>query len=617
MPRLRSSTALLLLGCVVFASGALACEGRRRVDAPGATSREEPTRGPAITVLDLSDGVPERATAGFLGIGAGGGSMEQLIEEVEAIAHDAHDDRALGVLVRLGTARIGLARATEIGALLERLGGKLGPGNVGNLEVWCHADEMSNATIYLAARGCKRIWVSPGGTVDAIGLAAQMVYFHKLLADELGLDVDFLQVGKFKGAQEPFTRDGPSPEARASLETTLSGMRTAWIDGIHAARPAIADGAAEDGPYSAPGARERGLIDEIGYFDEARGALEKKTHAARAQVKIGPGSEATDGDPLSQAISALTGASMGQEPVVVVPAVGAISAEGSGVLGQGDGIVGRRLLSTLVRLEKDDDVKAVVLRIDSPGGSALASDLLWHALMRVRAEKPLVVSVGDMAASGGYYLASAGSVVYADDASIVGSIGVVGGKVAVGHALARIGVFADTVPAKTGDPRAGARAAYESLLTPWDDDTRRRLLETMTGIYELFLARIAEGRGIPVARVAESAEGRIFSGRDARARGLVDELGGLAEAIARARLLAGLPPDARVGIARDSSGLIRELLRGDAPQSRATWPLVGVGVDVGSMATVAPELTPFVASLAPLAGHEATLCAVPFALDVR
>jgi protease-4 len=608
MPRFRSSTALLLLGCAVLACGALACEGRRRVVGPGATSREEPSRGRAITVLDLSEGVPERATAGFLGLGAGGGSMEQLIEELEALQRD---DQALGVLVRLGTARIGLARATEIGALLERLGNK--PGKLGKLEVWCHADEMSNATVYLAARGCKRIWVSPGGTVDAIGLAAQMVYFHKLLADVVGLDVDFLQVGKFKGAEEPFTRDGPSPEARLSLETTMSGLRTAWIDGIHAARPAIADGAAEDGPYSAAGARERGLIDEIGYFDEARGALERETHAARALVKVGPGSEASDGDPVSQAISALTGASMGQEPVVVVPAVGAISAEGGGVLGQSEGIVGRRLLSTLIRLEKDDDVKAVVLRIDSPGGSALVSDLLWHALMRVRAQKPLVISVGDMAASGGYYLASAGSVVYADDASIVGSIGVVGGKVAVGHALARIGVFVDTVPAKPGDVRSGTRAAYESLLTPWDDDTRRRLLETMTGVYELFLARIAEGRGIPVARVAESAEGRIFSGRDARARGLVDELGGLSDAIARARLLAGLPQDARVGVARDSSGVLRELLQSDAPQSQAKWPLVAVG----SIGEIAPELGPFVASLAPLTGHEASLCALPFALTIR
>jgi protease-4 len=600
MRRSFSWAARLLLGCALLAC-VFACDGRRRAGASGAASRDEPTRGPAIAVLDLSDGVPEQAPAGFLGLPSNGGSLEQLIEEVESLERDDH---AFGVLVRLGATRIGLARATEIGALLEHLGRKL--------PVWCHADEMSNATIYLSARGCKRIWVSPGGTVDAIGLAAQMVYFHKLLADELGLDIDFLQVGKFKGAQEPFTRNGPSPEARASLETTLSGMRAAWIDGIHAGRPAIAEGVAEDGPYSADGARKRGLVDEIGYFDEARLALEKETRTERAQVKLGPGSETGDGDPLSAALGALTGDSMGQEPVVVVPAVGAISSEGGGLLGQGGGIVARHLLATVLRLEKDDDVKAVVLRIDSPGGSALASDLLWHALMRLKAQKPLVISIGDMAASGGYYLASAGSVVFADEASIVGSIGVVGGKVAAGHALEKIGVYADTVAAKTGDPHAAARAAYESLLTSWDDDTRRRLLETMTGIYDLFLARIAEGRRIPVARVAESAEGRIFSGREGKARGLVDELGGLSEAIVRAREMAGLAPNARVGIVRESAGFLRALLQGDAPHEQARGGSLG-----DSVAELAPELAPFVASLSPMVGHEPALCALPFALTVR
>jgi protease-4 len=266
-------------------------------------------------------------------------------------------------------------------------------------------------------------------------------------------------------------------------------------------------------------------------------------------------------------------------------------------------------------LEKDDDVRAVVLRIDSPGGSALASDLLWHELMRIRRAKPLVVSVGDMAASGGYYLASAGTVVFADEASIVGSIGVVGGKVAAERALEKIGVHADTVPAKTGDVRAGARAAYESVLTPWDEPTRQRLLETMTGIYELFVARVAEGRRLAPERVKESAEGRIFSGRDGKSRGLVDELGGLGDAIARARVLAGLPSDARVGLAGGSGGLLQSLVD-DEPRGRA--PAMGL---VESVAWLEPALVPFVASLAPLLApardHEPALCALPFALTVQ
>jgi protease-4 len=276
---------------------------------------------------------------------------------------------------------------------------------------------------------------------------------------------------------------------------------------------------------------------------------------------------------------------------------------------------------TLARLERDDDVKAVVLRIDSPGGSALASDLLWHELMLIRARKPLVVSVGSMAASGGYYLASTGVVIFADDTSIVGSIGVVGGKIAANKALEKLGVHAETIAAKADDPRAAARAAYESLLTPWDDATRERMLATMTSIYELFLARVAEGRNIPVERVAASAEGRIFSGREGKNRGLVDELGGLTEAIARARTLAALPADARVSVVGESSGLL-DALGEEQPQGRAgatlPRPLAGAGlIAAGLLERVGPELVVFAESLAPLGEHERVLCALPFALTVR
>ena len=152
----------------------------------------------------------------------------------------------------------------------------------------------------------------------------------------------------------------------------------------------------------------------------------------------------------------VAGDTLGTAPVVLVEATGAISMEGgNGIVGDSGGIVERRLVRTLARLERDDDVKAVVLRIDSPGGSALASDLLWHELMAIRQKKTLVVSIGEMAASGGYYLASSGAVVFADATSIVGSIGVVGGKISGDRALERIGVHAETFPGKTGDPGRG------------------------------------------------------------------------------------------------------------------------------------------------------------------
>jgi len=543
-------------------------------------------------------------------------------DEVESEVEHLGDDKDVkGVLVRLGAARIGLAQAGEIGAMLEAVGTKL--------PVYCHADDLGNATLYLAARACKKVWLSPAGSVDAIGLAAQLVFFHKLLADELRLDVDFLQVGKYKGAEEPFTRDAPSPEARASLESTLAGMRAFWLEGLQKARPGSGEGVSEDGPYGASSAKDRGLIDEVAYFDQARDALKQAVRADRVEVVLGAGQSAGDGEDLSNLLRILAGESLGGAPVALVRATGAISMEGQGgLLPESGGIAETRLVRTLLRLEKDDGVKAVVLRIDSPGGSALASDLLWHALMRLRGKKPLVVSIGGMAASGGYYLASTGAVVFADEASIVGSIGVVGGKVAAERALERIGVHIETVPAKTGDRRAAARAAYESIVEPWDEPTRARLLQTMTEIYQLFLSRVAEGRGVPVDRVAESAEGRIFSGREARARGLVDELGGLREAIARARALANLPADARVEVASERSGFL-EALAEDEPRTQSRAGLAGelsgseAAVELERLlANVAiraapPAILPFLESLAPLASREHAVCALPFALTVQ
>ncbi len=543
--------------------------------------------------------MPEQPSTGLLGLSSRGDSFDGLVREIERL-HRSKTTK--GVLVRLGDSRIGLARATEIGAMLRSLGE--------TLPIACHADDLANGTLYLVLRGCKHVWLSPAGSVDAIGLAAQNVYFHKLLAEELGLDVDFLQVGKYKGAEEPFTRDGPSPEARESLQSTLAGMRASWLKGMLDARTSLAPATPEDGPYDAPDAKRLGLVDEVGYFDEARDALEKEVGAVRAEVRYGAGSGGSD--ELSEVLRSVVGESLEAAPVALIRADGAISLEGgSGLLGGGGGIVERRLARVLSRVEKDDDVKAVVLRIDSPGGSALASDLLWHELMRIRAKKPLVVSVGGMAASGGYYMASTGAVVFADETSIVGSIGVVGGKVSADKALERVGVHAETVPARTDDPHAAARAAYESLLTPWDDATRARLLQTMSGIYQLFLSRVAEGRNIPVERVAASAEGRIFAGRDGLARGLVDEIGGLPEALAKARSLAGLSADARFAVAGEASGLLQALGDDDPPASAKAIP------SVARLGVAAAELTPFVESMLPLAQHERALCAMPFALTVR
>jgi protease-4 len=598
---------------VLASLASVACDGRPKASTSSTPAVAQPKSGPEIAVFDLSDGVPEIEASGFLGVPVHRASFDQLVRTASELGK--HED-VRGLFVRFGSAQLALARAQEIGDLLEpiRRGGK---------EIFCHADAFNNTTLYTAARVCSKIWAAPAGDVEAIGMAAQVVYFHKLLAEELHITIDFLQVGKFKGAEESFTRDGPSDEARSSLEGTLGDIRLSWLDGLKKGRGHDeVEALAEDGPYSPVAAKTAGLIDEIGYADDALTEAKKAVGAGREDVLFGHGATHKDDD-LGDLVRVLAGSRASAAPVALIRATGSIGMTPSGgPLGGDAGITEREMARLFARVEKDDAVKAVVLRIDSPGGSALASDLIWHALRKVRAKKPVVVSVGGMAASGGYYISSAATEIFAEPTSIVGSIGVVGGKVAIGDALERIGVHAETFPARKA-PGAAARAASSSLLTGWDAPTRTRVLESMTGIYELFLARVAEGRGTTPDKIAPFAEGRLFSGAQAKQNGLVDELGGLHDAYAKARSLASLPADAAVEVFSGRGGLLDALDTAAGDDDSARTPLSAAGAAAGVAAAadparlvdrLAPELLPYVSSLAALQNGEEALTALPFAL---
>jgi protease-4 len=240
--------------------------------------------------------------------------------------------------------------------------------------------------------------------------------------------------------------------------------------------------------------------------------------------------------------------------------------------------------------------------------------------MRIRKKKPIVVSVGEMAASGGYFLASSGSEIFADDASIVGSIGVVYLKLAFPGTLEKIGVHVETIPAKTGDAQAAARAAYASPLAAWDDTTREKVRATAQGIYDLFLARIIEGRAgkITLDKLKDSAEGRIFSGRQGRDRGLVDEIGGLMAAVAKARSLAGLPEDARVSVVGQKGSLLDTLAGGDDESDTEAALRAAISPRAGDLlADAMPEAVPFVESWTPALHGEHALAALPYAIVLR
>jgi protease IV len=500
--------ALLVLG-VPAALGGTGCHKRKAqgahvVPAGSSSAASAPDEGdptaPRVALIDLTQGAPERRPAELFRQPRG-----SFYDLIEAVGELKKRDHHAGVFVKLGGARIGWSRAAEAarGLRAVRESGK---------PVYCHADDVGNSSYFFAAQACDRIWISPAGGLDTVGIAAELVFVKELLG-KVGADADVLQVGKFKGTGEMLTRESASDEVKQSLHGALSGIRASWLEGVEAGRgkPELR-ALLEKGPYAPAEAKAAGLIDEVGYADDALLALRVRLQAGRTEPVYGGRASVAQGKGggALELVRALSGARRGgvggSSHVAVLRASGSIVMEGGGSLlgGQG-GIVARSLLKQLGDLAEDDATKAVVLRIDSPGGSALASDLIWHELMELRKKKPLIVSVGDMAASGGYYLACAGTKIVAEDTSILGSIGVVGGKLALGGALRRVGVNVEVVPAELeGD---GSRAVYESMLEKWDDDTRARVLATMTSIYDLFLRRGPHLRRPPGALARDDRQG--------------------------------------------------------------------------------------------------------------
>jgi protease IV len=593
-PKLVGWVSGLLIGLALFG-----CEGRHSALASKTKRHAILSSTGAVVEIDLSSGVPESTSSagGWFPLPANRTytGLVRAIERIEA------DRNVKSVFIRLGAYRLNFAQVEELSLLL------------GNLrqshKIVCHAHSLGNATLWLTLKGCDRTWLSPAGDVDAIGIGTQVVYFHKLL-DGLGVKADFLAVGRWKSAAESFLRDEPSEAARQEWLETLSGMRKSWIEGVASARPAAVE-SLENGPWGARAAIEHHLIDALGDEGAAIADAQPGGQATVPRVVFGAGKRPGPETALAEILRLVSGAEDGaaaRAHIAVVPLAGAITMGSEGLL-EGDGIVHVSAVRTIDRLIEADDVRAVVLRIDSPGGSALASDLLWTRLRKLAAVKPLVVSVGAMAASGGYYLACAGARIFAESTSIVGSIGVVGGKIVFGPALERHGVHAVTL-SPSPDPQ---RVVYESPLVAWDDATRARVLEQMTGVYDLFVDRVAEGRKLKREQVLSLAEGRIYTGTRGKELGLVDEIGGLARALEWARTEAGLDTDAPVTVEGPGDGLLAALgLESSASLTEFTAAVERQRQRLWSPLSVAPQrFVPLLAGLTPLLYHERVLALMP------
>jgi protease-4 len=442
------------------------------------------------------------------------------LELLQVFEHAALDPRVEGVLIRLEGVRRGLARVLTLRRAIERL-------RAAGKPVVIYGETLSSEDMLLAS-AASRLWLPESGSVFLLGLRFES-YFVKDLLGSLGVEPEVVRVGGFKSAAEILTRERMSPEHREQLEELIDDSFATLVDGIAKGRGIDADRVRtliDGGPYLARAAVEAGLVDACLYPDQIEDALEELT-SSKQEVEV------VD----APAYSSFFASDPGFRPLLGdFPRIAYVVAEGAIHRGGGlRGVACEVYRSLLERIREDAKVRGMVLRIDSPGGDGVASDLIWRAVRQVRTEKPVVVSMGDVAASGGYYVAAAADAILAEPATVTGSIGVVGGKVNLAGLYQRLGVGKDAV-------ERGARAGLLSEMRSFTPDERSAVRDEMKAIYELFLERVAEGRSMTRDQVNRVAQGRIWSGGRAKSLGLVDGLGGPLEALEEVRRRAGIAP---------------------------------------------------------------------------
>ncbi len=442
-----------------------------------------------------------------------------LADVLDVLERARGDERVRGVLLRVGRAPLGFAKLAGVVRAVSRLreSGK-------RCVVW--AERTGNGGAWLGA-AADHFWMTPEGSLDLIGVRVDSPFLREAL-DRFGVHPEVVHAGRFKSAGEMVERSGPSDEAREALTDVVDSLYGALVEGL-AARCGGTEEAArriDEGPYLASEALEAGLVDTLLYGDEL----------PRRLAILGGAPPSEDGPPpprllpdqvylrLSRPSFALEPLATGSPKLAVVPVQGLIrSPERSA----------RPLVAALRRVGEAPDVKAVVLRIDSPGGDPLASDLIWRAVDQLRQEKPVVASLGDTAASGGYYVAMAANEIVAEATTLTGSIGVVLVGLAFDELLGSLGVRFEGV----------ARGRHAGIYDPYrrrSDDELSLLARQVDRIYKSFVEKAARGRGRDTDEIEKVAQGRVWTGAQAVENGLVDVLGGLGTALERARSLAGL-----------------------------------------------------------------------------
>lgn len=412
--------------------------------------------------------------------------------------------------------------------------------------------ESANGPQYQLASACDEIVMPESGEVMVPGVRAEFSFYKDLLA-KIGIEADMLHVGAFKGAAEPYTRDSLSEPVRKNMTELIDDMYDEMLATIAHDRDLKVEEvrkAVDRGLLMANEAKEAGLIDRVMYPDEFRKELEEDFNTDNLVYVENYAKKKVDTDfsgpmgmmKLFQTMLGDGGSKSGndQAKIAVVYAVGPImSGESqSGAFG-GSTMGSTTIVEALKEAAEDDSVKAIVLRVDSPGGSALASDLIWRQTQAI--DKPIVASMGDVAASGGYYISMGADRIFAEPGTVTGSIGVVGGKMAMKGLFDKLGIATESIA-------RGDNSGMFSPTSKFSESEREVVEKMMKDVYQQFTSKAAKGRKMDVDNLEKFAGGQVFTGRVAKRHGLIDEVGTLRDAVQSAKRLAGLDTDEKVEI---------------------------------------------------------------------
>ena len=510
----------------------------------------------SVLVLRLEGDIPEKAPVELPSILGQGGPGLTVANVWASLRNAAADPRIKAILLEPEGLSVGWARLEEMRSDVERFRKSGKP-------VFAYLREPGTREYYVAL-AADRIYLGPEEPVMLKGLRAESLSFKNTL-DKIGVNVEVEHAGKYKDFGDMFTRADMSPETREVLNGILDDLYGNLVARIAAARhksPEEVRGIIDSGPFTAAQALKAGLVDELLFEDQAWSAIYNRVGGAPKKVSIG-------------AYAGVTAASLGMQGksrIALLVAEGDIVRGDSGDDGSGEtSLTSYGFDKVLSRVANDSGIKGAIVRIDSPGGEVTASDEIWRQMNLLSKKKPTVISMSDMAASGGYYMAMTGDPIVAYPGTMTGSIGVVYGKPNLHGLYEKLGVTKNSV-------ERGKHADIDSDYTPLSPEERAILRQGIDDSYHDFVAKVAAARHRKFDEIEPVAQGRVWLGSQAVQRGLVDQLGGLDTAVALLKKKAGIAPGEGVAIEiyPQPTNILDMLLKRPSPEDLLQAKLAGV-----------------------------------------